>query len=460
MTSATFQTVNINDISVNRSERQRKVLKDINILADSIRKTGLINPPVVTQDFVLVAGERRLTACRDVLGWTHIPVQLTDDLPKDELHLIELEENVKRLDLDWKDEVLAVEEYHRLRMETEEDWNATQTATALGYASPSTVTRKLDVAEVLLDGQNSLVNSADKFSVASGLVERAKARKQADLSTLLSGQVQAPQPLPVEEPTGPEEAKTTTPKIPSVPLDTLVASPAVPLETIEFQDWLDANKHLGPQFNFVHCDFPYGVNADRHKQGASDKFGGYEDSADVYYDLLGTLAEAMDTIIAPSAHLIFWFSMDYYQFTLEALTNMGWTVNPFPLIWHKSDNSGTLPDPKRGPRRIYETAFMASRGDRLVVQPVANVSAYPNVKAVHMSEKNVNVLAHFFRMIVDENTRMIDPTCGSANAPIIAEHLGAASVLGLERDPEFADRARKNWVDFRKMQEKAKQRGD
>jgi DNA modification methylase len=151
-------------------------------------------------------------------------------------------------------------------------------------------------------------------------------------------------------------------------------------------------------------------------------------------------------VVAESAHLMFWFSMDYYHETKVRLESMGWVVNPFPLIWHKSDNSGILPDPKRGPRRIYETAFLCSRGDRFIIQAVANTFSAPNLKSIHMSEKNRDMLAHFFRMFVDGSTIMLDPTAGSGNAVVVAEKMGAPHRVGLERDEEFFSRAVEAYV--------------
>ncbi len=151
----------------------------------------------------------------------------------------------------------------------------------------------------------------------------------------------------------------------------------------------------------------------------------------------------MSNVVAESAHLIFWFSMDYYQNTKILLTEMGWNVNPFPLIWMKSDNTGIIPDANRGPRRIYETAFFASRGDRLIHGAVSNAFAYPGQgKTLHMNEKPVPMLKHFMRMVCDEYSRVLDPTCGSANALKAATALGAPTVLGIERDPEFFARAK------------------
>ena len=111
MTSGTFHIVPIADIVVKRDERQRRELTDIHVLADSIRRLGLIHPVVVTREMELVAGERRYAAC-SLLGWTHIPVQWVDELDPLQLQAIELEENVKRQDIPWQDQVQAVQLLH------------------------------------------------------------------------------------------------------------------------------------------------------------------------------------------------------------------------------------------------------------------------------------------------------------------------------------------------------------
>lgn len=45
------------------------------------------------------------------------------------------------------------------------------------------------------------------------------------------------------------------------------------------------------------------------------------------------------------------------------------------------------------------------------------------------------------RMVIDENTRLLDPTCGSGSALRAARSLGANSLVGLELNPEFAANA-------------------
>lgn len=77
----------IADISV--SDRIRKDYGNLDELAESIRSTGWIQPILVTTNNELIAGERRLRACRDILGMEEIPVQVAD--VRDAEHQLELE---------------------------------------------------------------------------------------------------------------------------------------------------------------------------------------------------------------------------------------------------------------------------------------------------------------------------------------------------------------------------------
>lgn len=430
MTSGKFLSIPVSSVIVSRPERQRRELTSLEELAKSIAEVGLINPIVIDQNNVLIAGERRFTAIRDHLGWTHVTAQRAEDLPPEVLYLIELEENVKRVDLPWQDQCRAVDEYHNLKRKSDQSWNVAKTASALGV-SASEVYSRVAVHKAIESG-DKLVLGADKYSTARGIVERQKLRAKESASEQIA-QMLTPQRERLQPNESDEESFDDEPA--NLEVDFSSQAPWTPYLHADFAEW--QRNYSGPKFNFLHCDFPYGVNAGKHNQGAAGAFGGYEDSKEVFWSLVGVLANAMENVVAESAHMMFWFSMDYYSDTLTFLREMGWNVNPFPLIWHKSDNSGILPDPKRGPRRIYETAFLCSRGDRLIAQAVGNTFAAPNLKTIHMSEKNPDMLAHFFRMFVDSSTVMLDPTMGSGNAVKVAERMGASYVLGLERDQIF-----------------------
>lgn len=68
--------MNISDIKI--GDRHRNDLGDLSALARSIAAQGLLQPIGVTSENVLVFGERRLTACRDILGWTEIEARIVD----------------------------------------------------------------------------------------------------------------------------------------------------------------------------------------------------------------------------------------------------------------------------------------------------------------------------------------------------------------------------------------------
>ena len=423
-----FRTIPISAIRIDRDARQRRALEGIEDLAASIAQVGLINPVVITDDFILIAGERRLEACRS-LGWDSIPTHTKEDLPPHLLQLLELEENIKRMELPWQDECSSILAYHELRLADAPAHTQEMTALELSM-SIANLKRRLLVAKALRSGDEK-VRAADKMSVAVGLVTRAAERQEAAEMEALTRNLTSTKPA--------ADAASPAPRIEVI----APTEPEVPLANMDFHEW--APSYSGERFNFLHCDFPYGVNADKHNQGAAKYFRGYEDSPDVYWTLIAALGENLDRIVADSAHLIFWYSMDYHQETRLALQQMGWRVNPFPLIWYKSDNTGILPDPSRGPRRIYETAFFCSRGDRKIVQSVGNCFPAPVVKTVHMSQKSLPMLKHFFRMVVDEHTRMLDPTSGSGSAVRAAHEMKAGFVLGLEKDPEIFEAAVGEW---------------
>jgi ParB/RepB/Spo0J family partition protein len=439
------RSIALDTIVIDRENRQRRDFseKEIDELASSFMQHGQIQPIVVRDGNVLVAGERRTLAAKQ-LGWSHIECVDRADLDEVQAYAIELEENIKRADLLWRDKCRAIWQYHQYQKNQNPEHRLEDTAQQLSM-SVSIVSDYILVHDEAIAG-NELVNSADKFSVAVNITRRQRERKLAaaeeDIrSFILPEENIAPDPMDeLTEGEGAATSEQETTYMHEEPAD----AKQIPLRNVDFLEWVET--YSGPRFNFIHCDFPYGVNADKHHQGAAKYFRGYSDSPDVYWQLVAALGDNIERLVADSAHLVFWFSMDFYHETKMALEQMGWRVNPFPLIWYKSDNTGILPDPSRGPRRIYETAFLASRGDRKIIRAVGNVASAPVTKRVHMSEKSLPMLHHFFRMIVDETTVMLDPTCGSGNAVKVAQQAGAKSVLGLERDPEFYDNARLAWV--------------
>lgn len=73
-------------------DRIRKDFGDIKELAEDIKENGLINPPVINKEYILLAGERRVRACKS-LGWEQIEVRMMDTRDAEHELNIEISEN-------------------------------------------------------------------------------------------------------------------------------------------------------------------------------------------------------------------------------------------------------------------------------------------------------------------------------------------------------------------------------
>src|SRR5712664_126231 len=434
---AEFDYVATDSIIVDRPTRQRSD-NDPGDLVDSVRRLGILNPIIIHRDKRLVAGERRLEAAK-TLGLPDVPVRFFENLAPDVAQIIELEENLKRKDLPWRDQVKAIAQLHDLYMKVDPKWTQVKTASAVGLY-PGHIS---EILRVWSDIDNPMIAQAQGMKSAYNMLSR---RDERAADEAFSEIMEAGASFFDDEPEQLAPGVVAEPKA-AKPL----SAPETSILLADFLSW--APSYTGPKFNFIHCDFPYGIDVFSGPQSGKQKWETYNDGADIYWKLIETLCNNLDTLMAHEAHLMFWFSMEHYSATLAKFAKLapGLCFSPFPLIWTKSDNVGVLPDPKRGPRRIYETAFMASREDRLIAHPVSNSYHAPTNKALHPSTKPEPVLRHFFEMFVDGSTRMLDPTCGSGSSLRAAESLGAKHVLGLEVSEEYCSSAQSALRAFRAM---------
>lgn len=437
-----YKQIEASLILVDRDGRQRRELTNIEELADSIRRLGVINPITIKMDYTLIAGERRLMACRSIDENFKVPCRFYEELDNTQLQLVELEENVKREELDWKDKALSIKRIHELYSSVNPEWTIVKTADAIGIV-PNWVSTNCTVAERLIAGDKK-VHFAESISAAKNIINRETERAiDNELNDLLEVERES-------EDSG-EHISIATLSGPiydgkPAPLGEIKIAPeAAGIINSNFLEWLET--YQGRRFNLIHCDFPYGINHGESDQGgtAGGQYTGYEDSPDTYWRLCSALCHSIDKLMTPSGHLMFWFTMKYYRETVEFFEKYSdlQLVMEHPLIWYKSDGRGIVSDVNRRPRNVYETALLFSRGDRKILSPVDNCYACPTAKsrALHVSEKPEPMLRHFFRMFIDGYSEVLDPTCGAGSALRAADSLGAKRVLGLELNKEFAEEA-------------------
>lgn len=119
-------------------DRIRKDYGNLEELAEDIKKNGLINPPAISRTYQLIAGERRLKACRDILGWKQIEVHQMDVDDAEKQLYMEISENESRKEftmmerLDYARQIARVEGAKAQERKSATQFGATDTQNSAG----------------------------------------------------------------------------------------------------------------------------------------------------------------------------------------------------------------------------------------------------------------------------------------------------------------------------------------
>src|SRR5699024_5719654 len=110
--------INIGKVTVGK--RIRKDYGDITSLADDIEDRGLINPPVVTPDYELIAGERRLRALKK-LDYKQIEVRIMSVEDYEHQLKIEISENEERKEFTYSERMDYAQQLERIEAKKAKD---------------------------------------------------------------------------------------------------------------------------------------------------------------------------------------------------------------------------------------------------------------------------------------------------------------------------------------------------
>lgn len=159
----------IDKIKVDENMRIRKEVGDLQPLEDSIKKVGLLNPIVIDETGELLAGHRRLSACKN-LGMDDVEVTVVD-LAGDKIGRLEVElaENFHRKDF-TPEEILASEERRREILESMREkstWERCKLWLKNLFSAPPPDEQKID------EDQNSTIKPENKENEETNRTENA-----------------------------------------------------------------------------------------------------------------------------------------------------------------------------------------------------------------------------------------------------------------------------------------------
>lgn len=375
-------TLPINEIKV--ENRQREDLGDITGLAESIKKYGLIQPIVITQDKRLIAGGRRYAA-HCALGLTTIDVVYRETLSEDELYEMELEENIRRKDFTWQERVLNIATIHSVKKRKAtldaKKWGQKETAEALGLDSACSVNYSLKIAERLRRGKTDPVWNCDSMMEAWRLMMREEedrinaelAKRQTENQFNFENTLTEPPVMIVEE-VIPDTAPPDVTALKSIPYLSLQPEQARLLylanplndpskfdeyyktkieylrqkeETLCISNMLfkgDSIKFMLENtgcFDHVITDIPYGIDMDMLNQ--QNPHNGMKDidtvleEHDVDYNmqLIADFFPAAYGTLKENGFCITWCDVMLWQYMYDLAIKAGFKVQRWPITWNK-----------------------------------------------------------------------------------------------------------------------------
>lgn len=411
-----------------KPNRQRRTVDPAKVmeLAEAIQKKGLLHLPAMREEdgqIILVAGETRIKAMQTIwdLGGSfrydgqevpegQVPYTLLGELDELEREEVELDENLKRTDLDWQDKADALRRLHELR---------TKQKAAVGQTHTIAETAK----EVKGSSEGWYQDSTRKEIIVAKNLDNpvvAKAKTVEEAYKILVKQEERENNIKLAAAVG----KTFT-------ADTHKAY------NVNCIEWMQqAILNPAERFDVILTDPPYGMGADTFGDGGGKLAGiehHYDDSESAWRVLMTNWTQLSYAITKEQAHAYVFCDLDRFHELKHFMQEAGWYVFRTPFIAHKI-NSGRVPLPDRGPRRSYEVLLYAIKGNKPVTQIYPDViSTQADDQMLHGAQKPVALYQNLLQRSVKPGDRVLDSFCGTGTI-FPACHTMHCEAVGLEMD--------------------------
>ena len=402
-------------------DRQRSKVDESKVaeLAISLKSHGQLHAITVTPvdrvrfpdapaqcRYQLVAGYRRLLAT--CLNKTPtINANFRTDLDEFQSKEIELDENLRREELPWPDEVRAKKELLEVRQRLYGD-SIRDVADHIGEGKSKTwediqLAKAIEENPDLLKSKNK-TQAQNKLRLQTrreGLMEKAQARAAGTLASVSKN----------------IEAK------------------------VKLGDWRNVTREWAA--GIVDCivtDPPYGIDLD---EGETKKGNNhptiYSDGTYDVLDMTEQVAKEAFRLLKDDTHAYFFFDIKQHGRVLAILQNAGFTVDPIPLLWVKP-GPGQVNHPESRWGSGYEACFFCRKGVRgLLKQGQSNILHHdpvPSKQKRHPVEKPTSLLRQLIESSTVQGEVVLDFFGGSGSTAQAALELGR-NFLTIEKDAGY-----------------------
>jgi ParB/RepB/Spo0J family partition protein len=411
--------------SIVPKDRYRRDFGNLEELKLSIKTRGLISPIAVQTlrdgSFLLLAGERRLRACKE-LEYTTIEAKVwTDELSELDIRCIELAENLDRKEFTWQEKVRLEAHIHSLQVGEKGE----KIGNFGSGHSMSDTARFLGVSKGEVS-QN--IKLAQAFNVVPEL-SQAKTREDA-LKMLRTLQETAIHEELLRRSTvrASECTDSSEDKLTKMCDAFIVGDSRVLLQQVEAESK-----------DFIEIDPPYAVGLDDHKQGDASEMAEYTEVSDqAYYQFMGVILDEATRILKPGRWLVLWHGHHHSQILASMLSARGFTVAPIPAIWVKP--TGQTNHPEYTMASCYELFHYASKDNAILHKqgrPNAfHVSPVPPQKKIHPTEKPIELLEAILQTFTMPGMNCLVPFLGSGATLMAAANRGVEAT-GFDLSQKF-----------------------
>jgi len=439
------ERIAITDIVIGEKHRMRKFFGNIEELAASIARFGLLTPIVLDSENNLIAGHRRILATKS-LGHPDIlfrRIEALDPITRQEL---ELEENIRRKDLEWQEEVVGL---YRLYMAKQARYGEKGNPLSEngGYGIEEAA-RELDRATGSISMDLALAKALQEYpdlveeKTKSSAFKRFRRMKETALRAELAKRKQGEdhgQLVEDEEELEDEAQSTEAPAFLRQPIRKAVWKG---IGVFYHADARDVLRGLPEDsVDLIVTDPPYGIGL--YKEGAavsSSKFAEsqgamYDDDPKTIMDMLDETFMHAARLLKPDGHAYVFFHMTRYEPVYLMLKRHFGECEATPIIWMKQTTG--IGDPTRNWIYSYEPCFWVNRGRILVKPQPFNVLKYDTVgKKIHSVEKPVALMRHLVEASAVKGEIVLDPFAGSGSTLVAAAQLGCR-FIGIEKHQDF-----------------------
>jgi ParB-like chromosome segregation protein Spo0J len=425
-----LEIIPISEIECDYTFRAREEYGDHKVLialAMSIAEVGLIQPVVVYSEsgnppFQLLAGGRRMVACRDILQVDEISCRVyTTKKTYEELRTIEYYENVRRKDFSWQeaDKMRRMLHLDLVEMKGEK---VERSPTAAGHS-------QADTAKLLGVSKATISNSLRRAEIMEKLpqlgIQNSKTAFEADKKVRVAAET--------------IRAQMSAEEVPK----TLSAKQKLILDSYIRGDFF-LNQFPDSSFNFLEVDPPYGINLNKNRFYNPDEImdlkNYIEPMKEDYPEFLTRLVKECWRLAAKDSWLIMWHAVSWGDTIRELLTEQGFKVAHADCVWVKGNNPGYTNQVDVILGHAHELFIYARKGNPMLHNKgradVFNHPVVPINQRIHPTEKPMSLMKDILQTFCFGGHKILTPFAGSGNTILAAYDYGM-SAKGFDLSPTF-----------------------